>query len=75
MVPQAAQSILKTENSQHFLAVHMAKLIHLAQSHPLRKDEWANIYTDYRYDLELAYYFQMFWKQRVFRTVTGAPIK
>lgn len=43
MVPQSIQNILLIENPQHFLVVLMVKLVALAQSCQLTKDELESI--------------------------------
>ena len=56
-------------------SVQLAELVALTRALELSKGQWVNIYMDSKYAYLTLHAHSAIWKERLFKTATGEPIK
>nr|XP_014338311.1 PREDICTED: ribonuclease HI-like [Bos mutus] len=70
-----AEQVLEAKSLPQGTSAQLAELVALTRAVELSKRKWVNIYTDSKYAYLTLYVHTAKWKERLFKTVTGEPIR
>ena len=70
-----AEQVLEAKSLLQGTSAQLVDLVSLTRALELSKGQWVNIYMDSKYAYLTLHAHSAIWKERLFKTATGEPIK